>query len=67
MARVPLSPIGSPRESFLDDASFARNRRDADGRNQTLQERRAAVAQGWGEKYAERVHQKGKLTARERI
>src|SRR5690606_8897686 len=32
-----------------------------------LRARRAEVAAGWGEKYVERVHAKGKLTARERL
>ncbi len=32
-----------------------------------LEERRAEVRAGWGEKYVERVHEKGKLTTRERI
>ncbi|QDU69118.1 acyl-CoA carboxylase subunit beta [Engelhardtia mirabilis] len=67
MARVPLSPIGRAREQVLDAASYTKNRADAATRNGVLAERRAAVAAGWGEKYAERVHAKGKLTARERI
>ena len=32
-----------------------------------LDARRAEVAAGWGDKYTERVHKKGKLTARERV
>ncbi len=36
-------------------------------KNEALEERRAQVAAGWGQKYADRVHQKGKHTARERI
>ncbi len=32
-----------------------------------LEEKRAAVRQGWGERYVERVHKKGKLTTWERI
>jgi 3-methylcrotonyl-CoA carboxylase beta subunit len=67
MARVPLTPIGRPREDFLDDPTFQQHLGEARRRNQLLGERRAAVAAGWGPTYAERVHQKGKLTARERI
>ncbi len=36
-------------------------------RDAELAKRRAAVAEGWGEKYIERVHAKKKLTARERV
>ncbi|MFT7077467.1 MAG: acetyl-CoA carboxylase carboxyltransferase component, partial [Planctomycetota bacterium] len=36
-------------------------------KNETLRTLRDEVANGWGEKYIDRVHQKGKLTARERI
>jgi len=67
MAHVPLRPIGSPRDAFLDDQSYARNREGASERGSTLQERRDRVAAGWGEKYVDRVHQKGKLTTRERL
>jgi len=67
MAHVPLTPIGGPRESALDDASYERHREAMSERSGVLAERRAEVARGWGETYAERVHQKGKLTARERI
>ena len=67
MAHVPLTPIGSPRDAFLDDATYARQRDGLAQRTALLTRRRAEVHAGWGEKYAERVHQKGKLTARERI
>ena len=67
MAKVPLSEIGSPREAFLDQASYERNAEHMHGLEETLEERRAEVAAGWGEKYLERVHKKGKLSARERL
>ena len=35
-------------------------------REERLRERRAEVHEGWGDKYIERVHNKGKLTSRER-
>tara|TARA_R110002072_G_scaffold145527_7_gene292136 strand:- start:1389 stop:3116 length:1728 start_codon:yes stop_codon:yes gene_type:complete len=67
MAHVPLTPLGSPRDAFLDDASFERQRAGLAEREAVLEVRRAAVHGGWGEKYVERVHKKGKLTSRERI
>ncbi len=67
MARVPLVPIGGPREAVLDDQSFAEQRSALAEREARLEAARAAVHDGWGDKYAERVHAKGKLTARERV
>jgi len=67
MAKIPLAPIGSPRETFLDARTFERNRAALRALEAALHERRLCIAQGWGPKYAERVHAKGKLTARERI
>jgi 3-methylcrotonyl-CoA carboxylase beta subunit len=67
MAKVPLAPIGSALETFLDRNAYARNVQGMREREQLLAERRAAIALGWGESYAERVHKKGKLTARERM
>ena len=67
MAHVPLSPLGRSKSAAVDDASFARHAAAMAEKNETLDQRRAEIANGWGEKYIERVHQKGKLTARERI
>jgi acetyl-CoA carboxylase carboxyltransferase component len=67
MAIVPLAPIGSPRKDVLDDRSFDEYREALRDKEAVLEERRAAVHQGWGEKYIARVHKKGKLTARERL
>jgi len=67
MTHVPLSPIGRPRDAFLDAKSFERNREAMRAKETTLAERRAHVAAGWGAKYAERVHADGKLTTRERL
>lgn len=67
MAHVPLIPVGSPRDAFLDDASFRRHAESMAEKNETLRTRRAQVADGWGAQYAERVHAKGKMTARERV
>ncbi|RMG19289.1 MAG: propionyl-CoA carboxylase [Planctomycetota bacterium] len=67
MAHVPLSPIGRPRGAFLSDEDYRDNLAAMRAREKVLAERRAEVAAGWGEKYVARVHEKGKLTARERI
>jgi 3-methylcrotonyl-CoA carboxylase beta subunit len=67
MARVPLSPIGRPRSEVVDDATFAEYRKATEEREAKLEKERAQVHAGWGEKYAARVHEKGKLTARERL
>jgi acetyl-CoA carboxylase carboxyltransferase component len=67
MARVPLSPLGSPRDAFLDRATFDKNLAALAVRETELAARRDKVAQGWGPQYAARVHEKQKLTARERV
>jgi acetyl-CoA carboxylase carboxyltransferase component len=46
---------------------FARQTDAVREREETLTERREKVAEGWGEKYVDRVHEKKKLTSRERI
>ncbi len=67
MVHVPLSPIGHARRAFLDDAAFADHAEAIGRREATLRERRAEVFRGWGDEYVQRVHAKGKLTARERL
>ena len=67
MAHVPLTPIGSPRERATDERTYQEHREALLALEARLRQRRAEVHQGWGEKYAARVHQKGKLTARERL
>lgn len=63
MARLLLHPIG---DALGGEA--ARARREAhEPATRRLVERRTAVREGWGEKYAARVHEKGKLTTWERI
>ena len=62
MAHVPLTSLGAPRDAFLDEASFRRHAEAMAEKNDLLRERRDAVANGWGEKYVERVHAKGKRT-----
>ncbi len=67
MAKVILEPIGSERERFLDDRTFADQLEHMTGRNADLQSKRDEVRAGWGEKYVQRVHAKGKRTTWERI
>jgi 3-methylcrotonyl-CoA carboxylase beta subunit len=67
MSFVPLVPIGKPRADILDDRAFASHRELLAAKEEILKARRREVEAGWGPKYVERVHQKGKLTTRERI
>ena len=67
MARVPLRPIGRPREQVVDDATFDTRQTKLAGLEERLHKARQEVHGGWGEKYVKRVHDKGKFTARERI
>lgn len=67
MAHVPLIPIGAAREQTGDDRTYHEHRAALGELEATLRARRAAVHAGWGDKYSERVHARGKLTARERI
>ncbi len=67
MAHIPLTGIGLPQSTLLDAGSVARNSEQLQDREAELTRKRAEVATGWGDKYTERVHAKGKLTARERI
>jgi acetyl-CoA carboxylase carboxyltransferase component len=67
MAKVPLNPLGSPRDAVLDQSSYDKNFAAMRAKDAELERRRAEVHAGWGEKYLERVHAKGKLSSRERI
>ncbi len=67
MAKVILDPIGQPRAAFLPDAVWEEQRRLMDGLNGALREKRAEVRAGWGEEYAIRVREKGKLPAWDRV
>jgi 3-methylcrotonyl-CoA carboxylase beta subunit len=67
MAIVPLAPIGSPRDQVCDDRTFQEYREALTAREQVLAQRRSKVHAGWGPKYLERLHERGKLSARERL
>ena len=68
MAHVPVVPIGNPRDTVVDQGEY-----DAGATGHTirssaeLDERRHEVQAGWGDEYVERVHEKDKLTTRERL
>lgn len=67
MAHVPLVPIGAPRKHVADERTFEEHRTALLALEERLRTRRAEVHHGWGDSYIERVHKKGKRTARERI
>jgi 3-methylcrotonyl-CoA carboxylase beta subunit len=67
MSFVPLVPIGDPLARCVDERT-AHDHRDALATlEERLRARRTEVHAGWGPSYIDRVHKKGKLTARERI
>ena len=67
MAHVPVVPIGHAREAVVDEAEFDRENAGHEPLVSKLRARRAEVQSEWGEKYVERVHEKDKLTTRERL
>ena len=67
MAKVLLERIGSPIENFMDPQEYEKNLEYMKGLNESYTEKRDEVKAGWGEKYVERVHKKGKMTTWERI
>ena len=67
MAKVILEEIGGPREQVLSDEVFRSQQVRMDRLAADLAAEREAVRAGWGDKYHERVHAKGKLTSWERV
>src|SRR5688572_23493661 len=67
MAFVPLVPIGDPLAKLADERTVSEHRAALAKLEERLAGRRAEVEAGWGPTYVERVHKKGKLTARERL
>ncbi|MBA3452288.1 MAG: propionyl-CoA carboxylase [Deltaproteobacteria bacterium] len=67
MAFVPLVPIGDPINKLVDERTVAEQRAKLGTLEDRLRARRREVEGGWGPSYVERVHKKGKLTARERL
>ncbi|HVK74448.1 MAG TPA: carboxyl transferase domain-containing protein [Kofleriaceae bacterium] len=67
MAHIPLVPIGDPLAQVADERAAADHREALAVLEDRLRARRAEVEAGWGPTYVDRVHKKGKLTARERL
>jgi acetyl-CoA carboxylase carboxyltransferase component len=67
MALVPLVPIGGPLAGLVDERTADEQRAALEVLEARLRARREEVHGGWGTKYVARVHDKGKLTARERL
>jgi acetyl-CoA carboxylase carboxyltransferase component len=60
MARINLEPIGSPLSHKESGSAM-------DALESKLDEKRKVAHDGWGETYARRIHERGKLTASERV
>ena len=67
MAKVILHPLGTPLEKAVDPTDARRNAEHLAELESRLDDKRGEIRQGWGEKYVERVHAKGKLTTWERV
>jgi len=67
MAFVPLVPIGDPLTRLVDERTASEQRTALGALEARLRDRRREVEAGWGPTYIDRVHKKGKLTARERL
>jgi acetyl-CoA carboxylase carboxyltransferase component len=67
MAFVPLTPIGDPLARLVDERTLGEQRAALAVLEDRLATRRREVEAGWGPSYVDRVHKKGKLTARERL
>ncbi|MGE0550732.1 MAG: acyl-CoA carboxylase subunit beta [Kofleriaceae bacterium] len=67
MAFVPLVPIGEPLSAIIDGRTAGDQRAALTKLEDRLRTRRGDVEAGWGPSYIDRVHKKGKLTARERL
>ena len=62
--RIPVHPIGSP---IVIDSQAEKNAEAVFAKENDLLEKRKVVLQGGGQKYVDRTHAKGKMTAWERI
>ena len=59
--RIPLSSIGTELTNIPQNIEASQNK------EYDLLEYRKVVHEGWGQKYIDRVHTKGKMTTQERI
>ena len=62
--RIPVFPIGAP---IVIDPQAEQNANAITEKESALLEKRNVVLQGGGQKYIDRTHAKGKMTAWERI
>jgi 3-methylcrotonyl-CoA carboxylase beta subunit len=67
MSFVPLAPIGETLQKLVDVRTLEEQRAALEALEVKLRTARAEVHAGWGPSYVDRVHKKGKLTARERL
>ncbi len=67
MARLWLEPVGEDLDAGLGAAEQSRNADHMAELDAALAEKLAVTRAGWGDKYVQRVHAKGKLTTWERI
>ncbi|MEE2751485.1 MAG: carboxyl transferase domain-containing protein [Myxococcota bacterium] len=67
MARLWMDQIGRPLGEVVDSDEQASNLGAMKLLDDALSEKLTATRAGWGEKYVDRVHEKGKLTAWERV
>ncbi len=67
MAKILLERIGSPIESAMDINDYQKNLQEMEKLNSSYISKRDEIKAGWGERYVERVHKKGKMTTWERI
>ena len=67
MSRLWMDPIGSPLTELLGGDDRERNAARMAELDGALDEKLDTVRAGWGRKYADRVHAKGKLTTWERL
>jgi acetyl-CoA carboxylase carboxyltransferase component len=67
MARLYLNPIGRELDVFLGPDELAAQRDHGSALDRALAEKLAVVHEGWGQEYADRVREKGKMTTWDRI
>ena len=64
MAKVKMTPIGS---ILSQNGQWASNREGIAKLNERIADLRSQCRSGWGERYQQRVHAKGKMTSWERV
>ena len=67
MARISLHPVGGELSGVVGPHDAEKRAAHQRGLAAALAEKVEVVHGGWGPEYVERVHQKGKLTAWERV